>query len=223
MLLFGLTLFIAATLGCAVADNVQTLIVLRFLEAVGGAAGPVLARAAVRDLYGGDRAARVLSTMVLIMGAAPLLAPIVGGQLLLIAGWRAIFWALCSYGVVCLAVVVFVIGETLPSERRLTISAFGMIRSYGMLLGDKRYNDRWSDFSQAGIDADLKASADFLQRFEAIDTAGFPLQEQLNRELMLRQLHQNVDGAHFKDWEMPLAQNSGVHIDTPMIISALSF
>jgi len=94
---------------------------------------------------------------------------------------------------------------------------------WASLLGDKRFNDRWSDFSQAGIDADLKASGEFLKRFEALDTAGFPLQEQLNRELMVRQLRQNIDGARFKDWEMPLAQNSGVHIDTPMIISALSF
>ncbi|NYE62741.1 uncharacterized protein (DUF885 family) [Duganella sp. 1224] len=94
---------------------------------------------------------------------------------------------------------------------------------WASLLGDKRYNDKWSDFSQAGIDADLQASADFLKRFEALDTTGFPLQEQLNRELMVRQLRQNLDGARFKDWEMPLAQNSGVHIDTPMIISALNF
>ncbi|MYM32836.1 DUF885 family protein [Duganella sp. FT94W] len=94
---------------------------------------------------------------------------------------------------------------------------------WASLIGDKRFNDRWSDFSQAGIDADIKASAEFLKRFEAVDTTGFPLQEQLNRELMLRQLRQNLDGARFKDWEMPLAQNSGVHIDTPMIVSALSF
>jgi uncharacterized protein (DUF885 family) len=94
---------------------------------------------------------------------------------------------------------------------------------WASLLGDKRYNDKWSDFSQAGIDADIQASAAFLKRFQAVDTTGFPLQEQLNRELMVRQLQQNVDGARFKDWEMPLAQNSGVHIDTPMIISALNF
>jgi len=94
---------------------------------------------------------------------------------------------------------------------------------WASLLGDKRYNDKWSDFSQAGIDADIKASADFLKRFEAVDTSGFPLQEQLNRELMLRQLRTNLEGARFKDWEMPLAQNSGIHVDGPMIISALSF
>jgi uncharacterized protein (DUF885 family) len=94
---------------------------------------------------------------------------------------------------------------------------------WASLLGDKRYNDKWSDFSQAGIDADIQASADFLKRFEVLDTAGFPLQEQLNRELMMRQLRQNLEGARFKDWEMPLAQNSGIHIDGPMIISALNF
>lgn len=94
---------------------------------------------------------------------------------------------------------------------------------WASLLGDKRYNDKWSDFSQAGIEADLKKSADFLKRFEAIDTAGFPLQEQLNRELMLRQLRESVAGARFKDWEMPLAQNSGIHIDLPQIVSALPF
>lgn len=94
---------------------------------------------------------------------------------------------------------------------------------WASLLGDKRYNDKWSDFSQAGIEADLKKSANFLKRFEAIDTTGFPLQEQLNRELMLRQLRDSVAGARFKDWEMPLAQNSGIHIDLPQIVSALPF
>lgn len=94
---------------------------------------------------------------------------------------------------------------------------------WASLLGDKRYNDKWSDFSQANIDADIKTTGDFLKRFEGLDTSGFPLQEQLNRELMVRQLRQNIDGARFKDWEMPLAQNSGIHIDAPMIVSALPF
>jgi len=139
LLLAGLTLFTAASLGCALAQNLGVLIALRFLEAIGGCAGPVLARAAVRDLYGGDRAARVLSTMVLVMGAAPLFAPLLGGQLLLLGGWRANFWVLTGFGALCLAAVVLVLGETLPIERRLRASAAGMIRSYGLLLGDRRY------------------------------------------------------------------------------------
>ena len=94
---------------------------------------------------------------------------------------------------------------------------------WASLLGDKRYNDKWSDFSQAAIEADIKVTGEYLKRFESVDTSGFPLQEQLNRDLMVRQLRQNVDGARFKDWEMPLAQNSGIHIDAPMIVSALPF
>jgi uncharacterized protein (DUF885 family) len=94
---------------------------------------------------------------------------------------------------------------------------------WASIIGDKRYNDRWSDASQAGIDADLQASAAFLKRFEAVDTTGFPLQEQLNRDLMLRALRQNIEVARFKDWEMPLAQNSGIHIDTPQIVALTSF
>src|SRR5258706_2472442 len=121
-LLVGLALFTAASFGCALANDLTTLIVLRFLEALGGCAGPVLARAAVRDLYGGDRAARVLSTLVLVMGVAPLFAPLLGGQLLLWAGWCSHFWALSSFCALCLIAVLCVLGETLPPERRLRIS-----------------------------------------------------------------------------------------------------
>jgi DHA1 family bicyclomycin/chloramphenicol resistance-like MFS transporter len=137
-LVAGLSLFTAASFGCALAESLTTVIVLRFLEALGGCAAPVLARAVVRDVYG-ERAARVLSTMVLIMGAAPLVAPLVGGQLLLLASWRAIFFALATFGALCLAASLLVVGETLPPPQRLRISAVGMIRSYGMLLGNPRY------------------------------------------------------------------------------------
>ncbi|MBA5686088.1 DUF885 domain-containing protein [Rugamonas apoptosis] len=94
---------------------------------------------------------------------------------------------------------------------------------YASMLGDKRFNDRLTDYSQAAIDADLRASAEFLRRFEAIDTTGFPEQEQLNQALMVRSLRLNLDGARFKEWEMPVLQNSGIHIDAPQLVSALAF
>ncbi|PWF49222.1 DUF885 domain-containing protein [Massilia glaciei] len=94
---------------------------------------------------------------------------------------------------------------------------------WASIIGDKRYNDRLSDFSQAAIEADLKASADWLQRFEAIDTAGFPVQEQLNKDLMVRSLRQGIEGARFKDWQMPVAQNSGIHLDMPQLAASLAF
>jgi DHA1 family bicyclomycin/chloramphenicol resistance-like MFS transporter len=138
-LLVGLLVFIVASLGCATAQNLHALIALRFLQAIGGCAGPVLARAIVRDLYHRDHAARVLSLMVLIMGIAPLLAPILGAQLLVFLGWRWIFWVQFGFGALCVAAVLFVIPETLPHERRHQGSAFAMVLRYGALLAHRDY------------------------------------------------------------------------------------
>ncbi|MES3022171.1 MAG: DUF885 domain-containing protein [Pseudomonadota bacterium] len=94
---------------------------------------------------------------------------------------------------------------------------------WASIIGDKRYNDRLSDFSQAAIEADIEASGVWLKRFEAIDTAGFPVQEQLNKDLMVRSLRQGLESARFKDWQMPVAQNSGIHIDAPQLAASLAF
>jgi uncharacterized protein (DUF885 family) len=94
---------------------------------------------------------------------------------------------------------------------------------FASMLGDKRFNDKLTDHSQAFIDSDLRATADFLKRFEAIDTAGFPLQEQLNKRLMVRNLRLALEGARFKDWEMPVLQNSGIHLELPQLVRVLSF
>ncbi|MEP6741620.1 MAG: DUF885 family protein [bacterium] len=94
---------------------------------------------------------------------------------------------------------------------------------FASILGDKRYNDKLSDFSQAAIDADIRASGVFLQKFQAIETSGFPEQEQLNRDLMVRNLRQQLEGAKFKEWEMPVTQFGGIHIDAPQLVSSLSF
>lgn len=94
---------------------------------------------------------------------------------------------------------------------------------YASILGDKRYNDKLDDFSQKAIDDDLEQSRSFLARFEAIDTSGFPEQEVLNKQLMVRDLKISLEGARFKPWEMPVNQGSGVHIDMPQLVSILSF
>ena len=94
---------------------------------------------------------------------------------------------------------------------------------YASILGDKRWNDKLDDFSQAAIDQDLAETQKFLTRFDAIDTTGFPEQEELNKALMVRDLKMKLEGAKFKGWEMPVAQNSGIHIDLPQLVSVLSF
>ena len=94
---------------------------------------------------------------------------------------------------------------------------------YASILGDKRYNDKIDDFSQAAIDDNLDQSRRFLTRFEAIDTTGFPEQEVLNKKLMVRDLQMGLEGARFKPWEMPVNQFNGIHIDAPQLVSILSF
>jgi uncharacterized protein (DUF885 family) len=94
---------------------------------------------------------------------------------------------------------------------------------YASFLGDKRYNDKLDDFSQAAIDDNLEQTRRFLDRFEAIDTTGFPEQEVLNKQLMVRDLKMGLEGARFKPWEMPVSQESGIHIDAPQLVSILSF
>ena len=94
---------------------------------------------------------------------------------------------------------------------------------YASILGDKRWNDKIEDFSQGFIDQDLQETQKFLVRFRAIDTADFPEQEALNKALMVRDLQMSLERSRFKMWEMPVAQNSGIHIDLPQYVSVLSF
>ncbi|HSS52783.1 MAG TPA: DUF885 family protein [Thermoanaerobaculia bacterium] len=94
---------------------------------------------------------------------------------------------------------------------------------YASILGDKRWNDQMSDFSQGAIDADLVKTKDFLQRFEAVDTTGFPEQEELNKALMVRNLKEELEGAKFKGWLMPVNQISGIHLLAAQFPSLLTF
>jgi uncharacterized protein (DUF885 family) len=94
---------------------------------------------------------------------------------------------------------------------------------WASMLGDKRWNDKLEDFSQQAIDKDLEETKKILARFEAIDTAGFPAQEALNKKLMVRNLKMELEGARFKPWEMPASQFGGIHIQLPDLVEVLSF
>jgi len=90
-------------------------------------------------------------------------------------------------------------------------------------LGDKRYNDRLSDHSPAFYQSELQQQHEFLLRFEAIDPAGFPQQDALSRTLMIRQLREEIEGAQFKSWEMPVNQMGGPHLNLPDLVSLTPF
>jgi len=137
-LLAGLILYLIASVGCALAPSISAVIVWRFLQALGGCAVPVMVQAMVRDLFDRDEGARILSLNMLVMGVAPIAAPLLGGQILLWADWRGIFWVLAGFGVLALACTA-TLPETLSQARRNQAHPIAMILSYVELFQSRRY------------------------------------------------------------------------------------
>ncbi len=133
----GLVLFVIGSAGCALAGSASAIIGWRVVQAVGASAGVVLSRAMVRDLFEGPRAAQMLSTLITVMAIAPLLGPVAGGEILALAGWRAIFWILVGVGLLTLFALP-TLPETLPVERRSREPLGRALMGYGALLGDRR-------------------------------------------------------------------------------------
>lgn len=94
---------------------------------------------------------------------------------------------------------------------------------FASILGDERYNSKVSDISEKAVKADLEQSRKFLARFEAVDTTGFPEQEALNKTLMVRNLKEQLDNAHFNNWQMPVNQFFGIHIELPQYSALYAF
>jgi DHA1 family bicyclomycin/chloramphenicol resistance-like MFS transporter len=138
-LLAGTALHVIASLLVLVAPDITTLGVLRLLQGVGTAAGSVIAIAVVRDLFDGRAAATMLSRLFLVIGAAPVLAPTIGGELLRFTSWRGVFVLLAVYGLLLLAAGSFLLRETLPPERRRSDGVSGTLRSYRSLFRDRAY------------------------------------------------------------------------------------
>jgi MFS transporter, DHA1 family, multidrug resistance protein len=145
-LLFGCAMYALASVGCAFASSIPSLMALRFLQALGGSAGVVIGRSVVRDLFDQRESARMFSFLVLVMGIAPITAPLIGGQLLVAFGWRSIFLTLGVFGILCLAMVWFWLEESLPVERRVRAGLGEAVHTYGQLLG----NSHFMGFALAG-------------------------------------------------------------------------
>ncbi|MAB25930.1 MULTISPECIES: multidrug effflux MFS transporter [Pseudomonas] len=115
-LLFGVALFCVASFACAMAPTLEWLLAARFAQALGGCAGMVVTRAVVRDLCAPIDAAKAFSQLMLIMGVAPILAPLAGGAMLKVAGWPSIFWFLTLFSALFALAVYFFLPETLPED-----------------------------------------------------------------------------------------------------------
>jgi DHA1 family bicyclomycin/chloramphenicol resistance-like MFS transporter len=131
----GVLLFILASAGCALAPDIWSLTAWRFLHGVGACAAPVIARAMVRDSFDRDRGASVMSLMMLVMGVAPMLAPLAGGQVLDHVGWRGIFWCLCGFGFIA-GLGLLTVKET---GRPMGNRTGGLLSNYALLLLDRRF------------------------------------------------------------------------------------
>lgn len=138
-LLAGLLVFALASLGCALAPSLAVLTVLRLLQGLAGAAGPVLGRAIARDLYSGSRLAQLFGTLSLVMGIAPVCAPVLGGGLLRVSSWHGLFVALAIVGAVLALWSVRSMPETLPPGQRTSAGPSDVFRVYGRLLGNRTF------------------------------------------------------------------------------------
>ncbi|MEQ9815279.1 MAG: Bcr/CflA family multidrug efflux MFS transporter [Azospirillaceae bacterium] len=198
-LLSGILLFIAASVACALSTSIEMMIPVRFLQAAGGCAGMVISRAVVRDLFDRQGSARMFSLLVLVMGTAPIVAPLLGGYLAAALGWQAIFWFLAAVGIATLVAVWLALPETLRPENRRSPGIGNVVATYLLLLRDRRYVGYAvaGGVAQAGMFAYISGSPFvFIEVFDvpatlygwlfAINVIGLVTMSQVNRWLLAR-------------------------------------
>ncbi|CAG9167537.1 Bcr/CflA family multidrug efflux MFS transporter [Cupriavidus pampae] len=170
-LYIGLLLYAAAAAGCALAGSVESLMWWRFLEALGGCAGIVVSRAVIRDRLEARESARAFSSLMLVMGLAPILAPIIGGVLLAAFGWRSIFWVHCGAALLILLLVHRRMEESLDPRRVQPLHPVSVLRSYGELLRAREFvgYSLAAGCSQAGMFAYIAGSPFVLIELHGID------------------------------------------------------
>lgn len=197
-LIAGVIIYILASAACAFAPSIHWLIALRFFQAVGGAAGAVIARAIVRDHYSGREIARVLSLLMLIMGAAPILAPLLGGWVLAFAGWRTIFGVLAVLGGIALVLTLVAIPGTAPTSQHP--GRTGMLgTNLRVLFTDRRFLAATfaGGFAQSSMFAYISGSPFVFMEIHhmapehfawlfAMNAAGLIAASQINRRILAR-------------------------------------
>jgi len=136
-LIVATAVHIVASFGVALAPSIELVGLFRVLQGIGAAGGGVVAMAIVRDLFGGLPLVRMLSRLALVSGLAPIFAPVIGSQLLLVLDWRGIFWFLTAYGVLAIAAGIFFVVETHPAARRADRGHSTMRERYRSLFTDR--------------------------------------------------------------------------------------
>lgn len=138
-MLAGIALYTLSSAACALADSVNALMVLRFVQSIGSSCGMVIVLAVVRDCFPPQGAARMLARLMLVMGVAPVLAPLLGGQVLLWFGWRAIFWFLTLAGAACFISIWLQLKETRPAHTEVPANLFAVFAGFAGILRSRRF------------------------------------------------------------------------------------
>ncbi|MGK4584142.1 multidrug effflux MFS transporter [Kitasatospora sp. HPMI-4] len=204
-LLVGMTLYTLATVVCALAGSMPLLIAGRLLQGFAGAAGLVIARAVARDRYEGVAMIRFMASLGVISGLAPILAPVLGAQLLHLTNWRGTFAALALVGAVITVGAALVLPESLPPERRHTDGIGSTVHAIGGLLRDRRFlgYTLTSTFAFGALFVYVSGSSSVLQTEYAISPQMYSLvfatnsvavvgSTQLNGRLLVRKLPANT-------------------------------
>ncbi|MEU8545749.1 multidrug effflux MFS transporter [Streptomyces roseoverticillatus] len=181
-LLAGMVVYVLATAACALAPTTGLLIGCRLVQGLAGAAGIVIARAVVRDLYDGVAMARFFSTLMLISGVAPVVAPLIGGQILRLTDWRGVFVVLTAVGVLLTLAVWRFLHETLPPEKRQAGGLGAALRTMGALLADRVFTGYMlaGGFAFAALFAYISASPFVVQDIYGASPQTFSLLFGLN-------------------------------------------
>ncbi|MFJ8824917.1 multidrug effflux MFS transporter [Streptomyces sp. NPDC102467] len=176
-LMIGLFVYVVATAICAFAPSAALLVAFRLLQGLAGAAGIVIARAVVRDLYDGVAMARFFSTLMLISGVAPIVAPLIGGQILRVTDWRGVFVVLTFIGIALTAIVGKFLPETLPPERRHSGGTVEALRTMRSLLADRVFTGYMiaGGFAFAALFAYISASPFVIQEIYGASPQTFSL------------------------------------------------
>ena len=176
-LIVGLVAFLLASVACALAPSVAILVLLRLIQGLAGAAGIVISRAIARDLYSGRALMIFFSRLLLVAGLAPVIAPILGGQLSRIMSWRGIFGVLAGFGAVLLLAGLFGLRETLPPERRIVGGFRRTLQGYNTLFHDRFFVGcaLSSGLAGASMFAYIAGSTFVLQRIYGMSPQGFSL------------------------------------------------
>jgi DHA1 family bicyclomycin/chloramphenicol resistance-like MFS transporter len=176
-LMVGLLAYLLASVACALAPSVTVLVVLRLIQGLAGAAGIVISRAIARDLYSGRELMIFFSRLLLIAGLAPVIAPILGGQLSRVMSWRGIFGVLAVFGAVLLLAGWLGLRETLPPERRIVGRFRRTLQGYNTLVHDRFFVGcaLSSGLAGASMFAYIAGSTFVLQRIYGMSPQGFSL------------------------------------------------